>query len=221
MSWVRVAAIGGLGTFVGIVLLEHILVPGLTPARHMISEYANARAGPLMVFAFLAWGASLGATAGLARGQAILAGMLLAAALGAVVTACFATQAVGGVIPHGVHLGLGGRLHDLGSGVLSLALLAAVSLSIRQAVLPPGFRVRTTVLLVLSVAGAAALLIVGDPAPGIRQRLLVATACIWQAMLLHVLGSRRAGEQRDQTSRSASAAASAADATRPLRSMSR
>jgi hypothetical protein len=54
-------AIASLSWFVLTVVLEHVLVPDLGPARHAISGYANARgaAGPLMVAGFLMWAGSL------------------------------------------------------------------------------------------------------------------------------------------------------------------
>ncbi len=64
-AFIYALAIATLTCFVLTVALEHVLVPELPPARHTISEYANARgaAGPLMVAGFLMWAGSLGMTA--------------------------------------------------------------------------------------------------------------------------------------------------------------
>jgi hypothetical protein len=126
--------------FVAIVLLEHLLVPELAPARHTISEYANARPGGLMVCAFLAWAASLAVTALLvwrdrrkrprSVARAVLIALLVIATLGLLVTACFRTQTSAGLLPPGTQRSVGGRLHDLGSGIAMLALFGAVVASI-------------------------------------------------------------------------------------------
>ncbi len=188
----RAAAIGGLAAFAAIVLLQHALAPELSPLRHTISEYANARAGALMVAGFLAWALSLAATAALVwPARTVLAVLILIAALGILATACWATQTSAGELPPGVRRSLGGRLHDLGSGVAALALLGAAIASVVTTRTPVAFRVAATVLIVVAAGVAAALLAAGDPAPGVRQRVLLAAGCIWQALLLGVLERRR------------------------------
>ncbi len=113
---IRGAAIASLSWFVLTVVLEHVLVSELGPARHTISEYANARgaAGPLMVAGFLMWAASLATTALLVlmvrlQGRAgvmrmlpnVLFALLLVAAVGATLTALFPTQTQAGLLPPG------------------------------------------------------------------------------------------------------------------------
>lgn len=50
---------GLLAVFVMSVLAEHIVAPGLAPADHMVSEYANAPGGWLITVGFTAWCCSL------------------------------------------------------------------------------------------------------------------------------------------------------------------
>jgi Protein of unknown function (DUF998) len=223
-------AAGGLAAFVTVTLLQHALVPRLSPARHMISEYANAKAGALMVAGFLAWSASLLATAAIARRAAVphrapLALLLGLAALGLLLVACFATQTSAGALPPGVHRTLGGRLHDAGSAVATLALLAS-ALVAGAAIRTRRFRAASAALLLGGVGLAVALLLAGDPWPGIRQRALVATACAWQGLLLWALA--HASQPRSiaapapaQPPSGSASGRSAADATGQLRHMSR
>jgi uncharacterized protein DUF998 len=190
-------ALAGLLTFVAIVALQHALVPRLTPDRHTISEYANARASWLMVAGFVAWAASLLATAALVRGDrpatrravghVVLAALLLVAAAGVLLTALFATQTSAGALPPGARLTASGRIHDLASGGVSLALLPAVGVSIAALSRRGRFPWTTAALLVLAIVGGGVLLAVGDPVDGIRQRLLVVVACAWQAALILTL----------------------------------
>lgn len=193
-SWRYRLGIGGLVTFVGIVLLEHALQPNLNPRTHEVSEYANGDPGWLMVVGFLSWSASLAATAALAatarRSQrsAILAGdrvvLLGVAAAGMLVTACFATQTSAGKLPVGVRLGTGGRLHDLGSGVATLALVGAAVVSIANRDGSAVYRRRTAAILVVAFVSDAVLLVAGPSVGGIRQRILLACAALWQLLAL-------------------------------------
>lgn len=184
----------GLVVFVGAAAAEHVLASSLDPASHMLSEYANHKTGPVMTAGFLAWAASLAATAiyawieERARALALLMGL---AALGIVLVACFATQTSAGVLPPGTQWTTTGRLHDLGSGAASLALLAAAIVSTVAAWVPRSFRLRTTMLIALALTGSAALLTIGPEVGGLRQRLLVLVACGWQLLLLATLRSRR------------------------------
>jgi hypothetical protein len=213
----RLVALGGLIAFVAIVVLQHLLVPELAPRRNTISEYANANVGWLMVAGFLAWALSLAATADLVRrdGHSVAHGLLVAcigaAALGMLVTACFPTQTIAGVLPAGVERSTAGRLHDLGSGAVMLALFAASVIALRAIAWPSWFRWWTVGLLALAVVGGGALLTGGQDFGGLRQRLLVTVGCAVQAALLRVLQVRSRSK----------AASSSLDATGPLRSMSR
>jgi hypothetical protein len=217
----HVAAVGCVVAFAATVVLEHALAPELVPTRHMISEYANARAGGLMVFGFLAWAASLAITAvlvgrdrsrrGASVAHAVLIACLVIATLGLLVTACFHTQTVAGVLPSGTQRSASGRLHDLGSGMAMLALFGAVVASAQVIGTRHALGRWLLVLLAIAVVTDATLLAVGSDVAGVRQRLLVAAACVWQVVLLLALQDRNR----------VSVASSSADATGPLRSMSR
>jgi hypothetical protein len=181
----RQVAGAGLAGFVGIVAAEHALTPSLDPGPHQISEYVHAPTGGLMVAALLVWAVSLAATAGvvwLAGRSAAVAGLLGLASVAILVTACFATQTSAGELPPGVHLTTTGRLHNLGSGVASVALL----LGALAAIADGGRRGRrtTATLVAVAVLGSTVLLAVGRDVGGIRQRMVVAVACVWQSSLL-------------------------------------
>jgi hypothetical protein len=207
VSWRRLgtgAAGALLGVFVGLVALEHALVPQLSPATHMVSEYANSRDGALMVVAFLAWAAALGLTAGVVGAGAAgsehplarrsVVALLAVAAAGILVTACFNTQTSAGALPPGVRLGTAGRLHDAGSGLAMVALASAAFVSAWAIEDPVAFRIGVLVFLALGAAGDLALLFGGAGVAGIRQRLLLVLACGWQAALLASRdGGRAAG----------------------------
>lgn len=132
------------------------------------------------------------------------------AAAGAALITIFPTQAVEGELPRGVPYSTAGRLHDLGGELLLVgALAAAAALSIRGDV-PRRVRVAAGALALVALFGAAALIAVGDPAPGVRQRLLVAAVVAWQGLLLATCPARRrrrrdrrAGVRDEQSSASA------------------
>jgi hypothetical protein len=79
-----------------------------------------------------------------------VAGALALAATGMLITAAFATQTIAGQLPPGASLTLSGRLHDIGSGLTTVALLGAALLSLR-AIRERQFRERTSALLVFTV----------------------------------------------------------------------
>lgn len=195
------SARAGTLAFLAVVALQHALAPELTPTRHMVSEYANARAGGLMVGGFLAWAVALAATAALARVElrrsshpraaAALVASLALAAGACLVTACFRTQAVAGALPPGVAYSLRGRLHDLGSGILALALFAAVASSAFAMRRPRWFRRLALAAFGFAVACEAVLLPLGREVGGLRQRLLLLAACGWQLGLVAALARRR------------------------------
>jgi hypothetical protein len=175
--------------FVAITGLEHALRPGLSPATHEISEYANGRDGVLMAVAFALWALSLACTgllvAGLARGRPVAAGLLLAA-VGIAITAAWRTQTSAGLLKPGEALHAAGRLHDVGSGLATVALLAAALLSLRLT--SERLRHLTVTVLVIALPADLILLAIGSEVAGVRQRVLVAAACAWQ---LALLASRR------------------------------
>jgi hypothetical protein len=192
-QWLRRAAGIGLALFVLIVVLEHVLAPELSPANHTISEYANAGTSALALVAFVLWSASLAATAAVIHHEAhegpgrtarlALEVLLLAACAGLLLTAAFRTQAIAGQVPPDVARTTAGRFHDVGSGITTLALVGAVAASI-EARASDGFRRGAMLAIVTAVATHGILLAVGPEVGGLRQRLLVAIACVWQAALL-------------------------------------
>jgi hypothetical protein len=191
----RVAAVfSAVGTlvFVLIVVVEHLADSSLDPATHEISEYVHGPLGALMVAGFIIWGLSVAAAAlavsDCRRGTPVAVALLLAAT-GLLVTAAFATQTSAGRLPPGVSLSATGRLHDIGSGLATLALVLAVVLSLRLRV----SRVleRTSVLvLAVALTGDVVLLLIGASVGGVRQRLLLGVACVWQLTLMMLLARR-------------------------------
>ncbi len=192
------AANASLSSFVLTVVLEHVLVPQLSPARHTISEYANARgaAGPLMVVGFLMWAGSLAATAALVlrdRREAragviavvrnVIFALLLISAIGAIVTAVFPTRPSAGLLPPGELESTTERLHGFGSDLIQLCLYPAAVLSLILPC-PRSFRIVTAALLVLAVTVAPALAALDVDAAGARQRVQLAAGCGWQFALL-------------------------------------
>lgn len=201
-SWsIRIAATL-LTCFVFVVLLEHVLNPQLPLARHRISEYVNASSGWLMTAGFAAWTISLAATAvttwsaGLAPGRLrlALATLLVLAFAGALVTTTFPTGTSAGMVPPGQRLTLGNRLHDIGSGVLELALFLALvaSAGLHDRPLRSGS-------CCLFAGGALCVIVFSGPAldaPGLTQRALVTIACAWQYLLLVRLAPARRTAER-------------------------
>lgn len=197
----RWLAVGGVVVFLACVALEHALTPSLNPASHEISEYVHTSTGAVMTAGFLAWAASLAATAlylGWQRQTRPLTVLFALASLGMVLTACFATQTSAGVLPAGATLTTTGRLHDLGSGLASLALLAGAIVSMIQIRVPRAFRRWSTGLILVAVLGSAVLLAIGPGVGGARQRLVIVAGCLWQLLLLETLpGWRSSRASRD------------------------
>lgn len=199
-SLLRAAAVAGVLAFVAIVLIEHFAEPSLDPAQHEISEYVHGPLGWLMSVGFLLWAISLVASGlwatGSERGRPV-AVALLVAAVGMVITAAFATQTSAGRLAPGTTLGMAGRLHDIGSGVATLALLAAALLSLR--IPRRGLRRITLALVSFAIVADVALLALGIDG-GTRQRLLVAAGCAWQLAFLGAFGRarRRSGARSDR-----------------------
>jgi hypothetical protein len=187
---VELVAIGGLLGFALVLLLEHLLEPSLSPSRHQVSEYANAPSGALMVLGFALWAASLFATAMLVERRWkdwLLASTLALAGLGIAIVAVFATETNGGELPPGADLTLTGKLHDLGSGLASLALTGGAVVIALRARVPPSLRKITVWLLLGSLILGLALLAIGPSVGGLRQRLLLLAGCGWQLLLLRAL----------------------------------
>lgn len=186
MPTVATVARGGLAVFVGLVVLEHVIRPGVSPADRFVSEYARGWTAPIQVAAFLAWGAATAAGVVLATrapgrpvARAIVAVALAVAAGGLLVAAAFPTQTVGGELPAGIERTAGGRLHDLGTLAVLLGLLVAAAASLR---LVPRRAYRLTVvgLAAALLAIVPVLVALGIDAPGIGQRGFILVGCAWQ-----------------------------------------
>lgn len=226
---VGIVAQVALGTFVAAVLLEHVLVSRLSPATHQISEYANdPDAGWVMTVGFVAWSVSLGCAAVRSRSaqskaSSAVSWLLLLASAAMLLTAAFHTQTVAGVVPVGHRLTTSGRLHDLGSGITTLALLGAASLSVFALRDSRPFQRFVCVGVVVAVGSDAGLLLIGQSVGGIRERILVAIGCTWQATYLTLKGrsGERPGGSHGPGGEAPRNSSTAAAATEPLRIMSR
>lgn len=182
-------AVCGLTAFAVIVLAELAINPGLDPARHEISEYVHAQLGPLMTAGFVCWAISLGATSvavSTKTGSRLISVLLAVACIGMAVAAAFATQTSAGQLPRGETLTTAGRLHDVGSGASTIALFVAAVLSLFH-LGDDRFRRAVAALLIVLVTADIALLAAGAGVAGVRQRLLIAGACVWQLLLLRTL----------------------------------
>lgn len=187
--------------FLVLVAVQPLLEPSYDSLRQGISEFMHTDAGPVVLGGFGAWAVSLALLGGLLGGEQgsgrsrqarLEAGSLYAAAAGLGLVAVFATDR-GAEAPGIVaQTTTAGRLHDVGSGLITVAFLAAVAAD--------AFRERE-IRLAGTVIGAAVLSSVflfalGDPLPGLRQRCLVACACIWQIAVLRRLWLDRATSDR-------------------------
>jgi hypothetical protein len=194
----------GVTALVLVVVLEYFLQPGLDPASHQISEYVHGASGWLMTVGFLSWSLSLAATGllvGRLRGGGPMRVALMVAAIGMLVTACFATQTVAGRLPVGASLDAAGRLHDIGSGVTSIAILAASALGLRVRALRR-LRAFTISVLLGAVSADVVLLAIGSEVGGVRQRALVSAGCLWQsAVILATDWSPREGRENGLAAR--------------------
>jgi Protein of unknown function (DUF998) len=179
----------GVIAFVAIVAIEHAINSALDPATHEISEYVHGHVGPLMTVGFVCWAVSLTATGWLVLqrvGARLLAAALGIASGGIVLAASFATETSAGRLPPGKVLTATGRLHDVGSGLATVALLIAALVSL-YAVAEHAFRRNAALLVAVAVSSDIALLAIGSSVAGARQRVLVASACAWQLLLLRAV----------------------------------
>jgi hypothetical protein len=167
-----------LSGFVVALLAAH-LTSGLDPVDHVVSEYASGPGGWAFACGLVAWGVSLAAT-GLLMSRAIVRRPLFTAAAALVLAAVCPTQAVAGRVPAGDRRTITGILHDVGSGIGTTALVVAIVATLATR--------RPHTAVTVGFAGAwvvyAVLLVAGDPAPGLRQRVIIATALGWQALTL-------------------------------------
>jgi hypothetical protein len=120
----------------------------------------------------------------------VLAALLAVAAAAVVVLAVFPTQTVAGALPAGVEWTVDGRLHDAGSGVTTITLLAASVVSLWLPSAHRAYRRTVIGLLVIATAGSIAGLAIGASVDGARQRLLLAVAIGWQILLVEMLRRR-------------------------------
>lgn len=197
-AWIIVSS-GGLATFVLIVATQGLL-PGASfdPAHQTISEYAHTSAGTLMVIAFIAWGLSWAVLAGTgltqypdSRPPWLLTLQRIAfagTAIGLALIASFATDR--GLVEPGVvlHATTAGRIHDAASALVTVGIPVAALAGAALA----GGRVRILTLLLMAIVAVDVLMLaLGDPLPGIRQRILVTAGCLWQALWLTTLWRAR------------------------------
>jgi len=196
-AWAAIAALVALVGFVAAVVAEHVLNPHLDPATHEISEYAKTRTGWVMTVGFALWALSIlflawAVVTTHVRQSAVLAVafFLLAAAVGVVVLSVFETQTSAGRLPAGVRLTASGRLHDVGSGLTSIALWLAAICAALAAGLPGWLRRLSVAVAGLAVVGDVGLLLIGSSVDGVRQRLLIAIACAWLSALGWMLARR-------------------------------
>lgn len=206
--WVSPAArlsLLALGVFAATIVAMHALDPGLSSARHTISEYVLADVGPIMTVGFASWAVSLAAAAtlvtlarvptGASRPLSIaLAALLAMAAVAVVVLDVFPTQTVAGALPAGAEWTTAGRLHDAGSGVATLALLGASLVSLWLLRAHRVYRRAVVVLLATGVVGSLACLAIGASVDGVRQRILVVVAIGWQVLFVETW--RRSSQSR-------------------------
>jgi hypothetical protein len=83
-----------------------------------------------------------------------------------------------------------GHVHDAASTLSTASLLvAALAGALRRS---GSIRVLTLALVVTGIACSVTLLAIGDPVPGIRQRVLLATGCLWQIAWLLMLRAETA-----------------------------
>jgi hypothetical protein len=189
------ASRGGIVVFLGVLVIQHALSPELSVERDRISEYAVRGTGWLMALGFVSWALALAASAVLARvavvgpGGWALAGLFAIAAGGMLLTASFPTQAVHGVIPAGMSRTTAGLVHDLASGAVLLALIAAALLSL---IAVPGARVGAAIALAVGCPMLLGLPLSGADAPALAQRVTVLAACAWHWMLAGTLARHRA-----------------------------
>jgi Protein of unknown function (DUF998) len=192
-----VAALLGLVGFVAAAVVESFLNPHLDPATHEISEYAKTPTGWVMTVGFTFWALSMMllawavVTARVRRAAVlVLAFLLLAAAAGVIVLSALDTQTSAGRLPVGVRLTTSGRLHDVGSGLTSIALwLAAICAALDNG-LPGCLRRVSVAAATLAVVSDAGLLLIESSVGGVRQRLLIAIACVWLGTLGWMLARR-------------------------------
>ncbi len=191
------ASLAGIALFAAATIAEHVADSRLSPARHTISEYANGAAGAVMDVGFAGWAVALLACAALvslapaARTQRplgiFIAVLLAIAAAGVVTLDAFPTQTVAGALPPGQRWTTAGRLHDAGSGTATAALACAALASLWLSATGRRYRLSVVALLVACICGSIVGLAIGPAVGGLRQRLLVTAAVVWQVLFTEAL----------------------------------
>jgi hypothetical protein len=102
------------------------------------------------------------------------------AAIGVVILIVFQTQTSAGRLPVGETLHAGGRLHDIGSGVASLGVLIAAIVAASDSSAVSRVRLVSATAVAAAIAVDGSLLLAGPGVGGLRQRVLIAVAIIWQ-----------------------------------------
>lgn len=192
----RFAAASGLALFLVIVAAQPLLEPSYDPLRQGISEFVHTDSRAVVLIGFVAWAVSLAALASVLSGDEAGDGRgastrlevasLLAAAMGVGLVTLFATDRGAEVAGAVTETTTSGRLHDVGSALITIAILTAT--------LANALRERDPCLAAAVIAAAlcssAVLFALGDPLPGLRQRCLIACACTWQVAVLWRLQPR-------------------------------
>jgi hypothetical protein len=208
-----VASIAGLGVFVELVLVLHILKPELDPSWTFLSEYSLGRHGWVMAVAFFSWGLSCFALFVALRGEVrTRAGrvgrfVLLAVSLALFGAGLFAQDPVATQPDERT---VQGTLHAIASmigipGIPIAAVLIGRSLTRHNREWRGRRRdvMSSAYLTVLSLMAMISYLAVAVPqaggfGPGVlggwMNRLVVLTYCLWQVVVSHqafVVNSRR------------------------------
>lgn len=179
-GWI-IASACGLTLFLAVVLSQPLLEPAYDPLRQGISEFVHTDAEGLALFGFLSWAFSLAILGALVRRATTLEALGLGAAvLGLLLVTCFATDRGAEVAGEVIRPTTAGRIHDIGSGLVTAGVLLAV---VADAVGRRDLRSAAAVI-VAAVVSSAILFTLGDPLPGLRQRCLIACACVWQVFAL-------------------------------------
>lgn len=188
-SLLRITARISLATFTTALVTAHWLNPELEITTHMVSEYAVAPHGQVMVVGFAAWTLSLACTALLAPRASGPGGRRLSFALGAatvglLLVTSFPTDTVAGALPPGHRQTLGGQLHDAGAALALLGLISSLPAGMHAVQSDPRrSRIAWAAVAIVGLL-VLALLAQGPAVAGLRQRVLVLAAVIWEAALI-------------------------------------
>jgi len=186
-----VASIVGLAIFLLLVVAQPLIEPAYDPLRQGVSEFLHTDSGWLDSVGFLAWASSLAIFAALLvsvtgdaeRSSRLPAVALGVAVLGLVLVTIFPTDRGSAIAAEVVRSTTPGRIHDIGSALVSVGIFAAVLADGRRR----ENRVLSFWVIAVALVCSAVLLLLGDPLPGLRQRCLIAGAALWQLIVLRRL----------------------------------